>query len=217
MFLYKINNPRLMKNKTILFLVIIIFLSNFAIVLYGMSDILHTNAIHLEPGIAEKCFLNLSETKSNQFWIYLKFNKTYSIEVDPSWNSSEADLYFNFNDSSGLIHLEDKVSKGSTERYKYHCSKSGNYYIEVFSDVSAHYTILVGDITHSNETCLIIIAFFLIYELYYIYKKWKKKVKTEPPKTRLGRFISNDIVQFIMFILTIFGTAWIILDFLGYV
>jgi hypothetical protein len=181
-----------------------------------MSDILHSNTIHLEPGTSEKYYLNLSETKSNQFWIYLEFNKTYSIEIDPSWNSSDADLYFNFNDSSGLIHLEDKVSKGSAERYKYHCSKSGNYYIEVFSDVSAHYTILVRDITHSNETCLIVIVFFLIYEFYYVYKKWRKKIITEPPKTRLGRFISSDIVQFIMFILTIFGTVWIILDFLGY-
>jgi len=209
-----------MKKRAVYFIPILIILSNSTIVLCGLDEVSHTNMIHLEIGTPETSFLNTSETKSHQYWIYLDFNRTYSVEISPSWNSSDADFYFYFNGSVGIINIVDKVAKGSPEKYEYHCTKSGRYYIEVFSDLPAYYTITVRDITYSNETCLVLFVLFLIYEVYYIFSKRskrKKKKSIEPPKSKLGRFVSNEYVQLFLFICSIIGMIYMGLDLLNFI
>jgi len=188
------------KKLIILFVISIFIFFNLWIV----TCVSESELIRLDVNEDINRTLNVTETQAHHYWIYLEYNETYSIEVDPSWNSSDADMYFNFNSSYGLIHFVDKVGMGKTEKYDFTCNRSGKYYIEVFSDKSAHYKIIVRkEMPFSLEICLTLMFLFVIYLVIaaLFEKDKKKKEKIEEPiveDTWSSRFLNSEIGRWLI-------------------
>jgi len=151
------------KRKVILLIIILFIIFSIVISYCESKENTQSGLIHLEVGTSYDNFLNISNESSHHYWIYLEYNRTYTIIVDPSWKSKDADLSFYFNGTDNQINFVDEKSKGSTEKYEYRTMSEGVYYITVFSDISADYTIIIKeDEPLSTETWLVILFIALI-------------------------------------------------------